>query len=440
MFKSSLTEEIIRRISKIKKEANWLLDFRLKAFLRWQKMNLPKWGPDLSQLDLSSLSYYEKSAKPVNKWEDFPPEIKKTYDDLGLPEAEKKYLAGISAQYESEVMYKSISETLTKKGVIFTDIETGAREYPEIFKKFFSTLVSSTDNFFACLNAAVFSGGVFLYAPRNVKVELPLQAYFRINRQRLGQFERTLIIAEPGSSVHYIEGCSAPIYDTDSLHAGVVEVFVMDEARVRYTTVQNWSKNIYNLVTKRAIVEKSGSMQWLDGNLGAKVTMKYPSTILKGDYAKGEMLSLSLASNNQIQSTGAKMIHIGRETTSKILSKSVTKQAGVSVFNGMIKIHKGAVSALAKSSCDSLIFDDQSQVQATPFIDVQEKTANVTHEATVSRLDNEKIEYLESRGISKERSEGLLVNGFLDNIMTEIPFEFAIELNRLINLEFKKNL
>jgi Fe-S cluster assembly protein SufB len=436
-----ISQELISQIAKQKQEPEWVLQFRQKAYRQFLTMQLPSWGPDLSDLNLGELNLYKNpTEQKARHWSDLPIEIKKTYDDLGLPEAEKKYLGGLTAQYESEVLYQSIQQKLKEQGVIFTNIETGYQKYPALFKKYLAKLIPPTDNFFAALNSAVFSGGVFLFVPKNTKVELPLQAYFRINRSQMGQFERTLIIAEEGSTLHYIEGCSAPLYDENSLHAGVVEVFIGKNARVRYTTIQNWSKNVYNLVTKRAIIAENGLMQWVDGNIGSKVTMKYPSSILAGDYSRAEIYSLALSSANQCQDTGGKMIHLGKNTKSRIISKSISKNGGKNNFFGLVKIGRLAEKAFSKNSCHSLILDQGSTAQAVPKVEVNNYSSSVSHEASVSQLDEEKLFYLQSRGVSPKRAEGLLVAGFVDDILKEIPFEFAIELNRLINLEFKDNL
>ncbi|KKP74456.1 MAG: FeS assembly protein SufB [Candidatus Roizmanbacteria bacterium GW2011_GWA2_35_19] len=373
--------------------------------------------------------------KAMNSWEDLPSEIKDTYDRIGVPEAEKNFLAGVSAQYESEVVYESIQKELTKQGVIFCDMDTGLKKYPEIVKKYFGTIISPYDNKFAALNSSVWSGGSFVYVPRGVKVALPLQAYFRINARNFGQFERTLIIAEPESFVHYIEGCTAPIYTTSSLHSAVVEIIVKPGARVRYTTVQNWSKNVFNLVTKRARVEKNAVMEWVDCNIGSGVTMKYPSCFLVGDGAKGEVLSIAYAGSAQHQDAGAKMIHMAPNTTSRIVSKSISGHGGRTSYRGLVQVLPGASNSKVYVSCDALILDEESRSDTYPSMKINENEVDIQHEATVEKLGEEKLFYLQSRGISKSEAEGLLVNGFIEPVVKEIPLEYSIELNRLINLE-----
>ena len=364
-------------------------------------------------------------------------DIRETYNKLGIPKAEQEWLAGVSAQYESEVLYKSIKKELTKQGVIFLDTDTGLKQYPHLFKKYFSRLIPPTDNKYAALNSAVWSGGSFLYVPKNVKVTMPLQAYFRINARNVGQFERTLIIAEPGSSIHYIEGCSAPIYSTASLHSGVVEIFVGEGAQVRYTTVQNWSPNVYNLITKRSQVAKNGVMQWIDGNLGSKVTMKYPSCYLIGKGARGEFLSLAYAGRNQHQDTGAKMYHLAPDTSSRVISKSVSRFGGRTSYRGMVYMQKGARRAKTKVICDALLLDSKSRSDTYPLMKINEKQTQVEHEAKVAKIGEEQTFYLQSRGLSEERAEAVIVNGFLESIIKELPLEYAVELNRLITLEME---
>ena len=436
--KKGLGEEVVKMISKIKNEPSWMLEFRLKALSVFKKKRMPEWGASLSGIDFNNLYYYLKpDTKMVARWEDLPSDIKKTYDYLGIPEAEKKFLAGVSAQYESEVLYKSIQTHLQKKGVVFLDTDSALKKYPQIFQKYFGKIVPAADNKFAALNTAVWSGGSFVYVPKNVKVELPLQAYFRINAQNMGQFERTLIVVEEGASVHYIEGCSAPIYTTDSLHAAVVEIIVKKGAKVRYTTIQNWSPNVYNLVTKRAQVEEEGSMQWIDGNLGSKVTMKYPSCYLVGEGARGEVLSLAFAGAGQHQDTGAKMFHLASNTTSRIVAKSVVKDGGRTSYRGLNAVKRGALNCRTKVVCDALILDKTSRSDTYPTMQIDEQKSIVEHEATVSKISEEQLFYLQSRGLKKERAEGLIVNGFLEAIVKELPLEYAVEINRLINLEME---
>jgi len=433
-----LNESVITTISHIKKEPGWMKDLRLKAYQFFVKKPLPQWGADLSQINFDEIVYFIKPTdKPKNRWEELPKEIKETYDRIGVPEAEKKFLAGVSAQFESEVVYKSIQKELAKQGVIFCDMDTAVREYPHLVKLYFSKLVPLYDNKFAALNTAVWSGGSFVYVPKGVKVNLPLQAYFRINAQNFGQFERTLIIAEEGSFVHYIEGCTAPIYSTYSLHAAVVEIFVKKNARVRYTTVQNWSKNVFNLVTKRSLVEANGIMEWVDCNLGSAVTMKYPSCILAGEKARGEVLSIAYASTNQQQDAGAKMIHLAPDTSSRIISKSISAKGGRTSYRGLVQVNKKAINSKVYVSCDALIMDEQSRSDTYPTMRIENNEVDIQHEATVEKIGEEKLFYLMSRGLKKEEAEGLLVNGFIEPITKEIPLEYAVELNRLINLEMK---
>lgn len=429
---------VVKRLSQQKQEPKWMLQFRLKALSHFQKRKMPEWGPDLSHLEFDSLYYYLKPIKKaVNRWQDLPNNIRQTYEALGIPQAERNYLAGVAAQYESEVLYKSLQSNLKRQGVVFLDTDTALQKYPALFQQYFGKLVPPQDNKFAALNSAVWSGGSFVYVPRGVKVALPLQAYFRINAQNMGQFERTLIIAEKGSSIHYIEGCSAPLYTTASLHAAVVEIFVNEGATVRYTTIQNWSPNVYNLVTKRAKVAKNATMQWVDGNLGSKVTMKYPSCYLVGEGARGETLSLAFASGNQHQDTGAKMLHLASNTSSRIMAKSVCRKSGQTSYRGLNYIQKGATNCHTKVVCDALIMDAQSRSNTYPTMKVKESRTKVEHEATVAKIGQEQLFYLESRGLSKQRAEGLIVNGFLEPIVKELPMEYAVEINRLISLEME---
>lgn len=431
-----LREEVVRSISALKNEPAWMLEKRLKAYGFFMQEKMPAWGADLNKIDFQDLTYFIRPTdKTSASWEDLPAEIKETYDRIGVPEAEKDYLAGVSAQYESEVVYESIQKELTKKGVIFCDMDTGLKKYPEIVKKYFGTLVPYADNKFAALNSAVWSGGSFVYVPEGVRLELPLQAYFRINAERFGQFERTLIIAEKGSFVHYIEGCTAPIYTTSSLHAAVVEIFVHDGARVRYTTVQNWSKNVYNLVTKRARADRGAIMEWVDCNLGSGVTMKYPAVYLKGEGARGEVLSIALAGASQHQDAGAKMIHFAPRTSSRIISKSISKNGGRTSYRGMVQVMPEATDSSVFVSCDALILDRESRSDTYPTMRISAEDTQVQHEATVEKLGEEKLYYLASRGVKKSEAEGMLVNGFIDPVAKEIPLEYSIELNRLINLE-----
>lgn len=434
--KKGLNQNTVKQISQIKSEPKWMTDFRLKSYETFMKKPMPTWGADLSRINFDEIYYYIRpTKKQVNSWADLPSEIKETYDRIGVPEAEKKFLAGVSAQYESEVVYESINKELNKLGVIFCDMDTAVREYPQIVRKYFGTLIPPHDNKFSALNSAVWSGGSFVYVPKGVKVHLPLQAYFRINSEKFGQFERTLIIAEEGSDVHYVEGCTAPIYTTDSLHAAVVEIFVHNNAKVRYTTVQNWSKNVYNLVTKRARAAENAVMEWIDCNLGSQVTMKYPSVYLLGKGARGEVLSIAFAGRDQHQDAGAKMLHFAPNTSSRIISKSISKDGGRTSYRGLVQIFPGAKGSSAYVSCDALILDEKSRSDTYPYMRIKENDVAIQHEATVEKLGEEKLFYLMSRGINKTEAEGLLVNGFIKPVTKEIPLEYSIELNRLINLE-----
>ncbi len=436
--KKGLDESVVRMISQIKEEPAWMTEFRLKSYKIFLEKKMPTWGGDLSKIDFENIFYYLKPTdKQVNSWEDLPVEIKETYDRIGVPEAEKKFLAGVSAQYESEVVYESVNKQLDKDGVLFMDMDSGLRKYPELVKQYFGTLIPPHDNKFAALNSAVWSGGSFVYIPKGVKVSLPLQAYFRINSERFGQFERTLIIAEEGSDVHYIEGCTAPIYTTDSLHSAVVEIFVKKGARVRYTTVQNWSKNVYNLVTKRAQAEERAIMEWVDCNIGSQLTMKYPSVYLTGEGARGEVLSIAYAGEGQVQDAGAKMMHFAPNTSSRIVSKSISKQGGRTSYRGLVQVAPKAKNATVFVSCDALILDEASRSDTYPFMRIKEQDVEIQHEATVEKLGDEKLFYLMSRGLSKADAESALVLGFMEPVTREIPLEYSIELNRLIRLEME---
>lgn len=433
-----LNKKIVADISRIKGEQKWMRDFRLHAYETFKKKPLPAWGAELSAIRFNDITYYLKATeKQSQSWDDLPVEIKETYDRIGVPEAEKKFLAGVSAQYESEVVYESVHRELKRQGVIFCDMDTAVRKYPKLVREYFGTLIPPNDNKFAALNSAVWSGGSFVYIPKGVRVTLPLQAYFRINAESFGQFERTLIIAEEGSSVHYIEGCTAPIYRKSSLHSAVVEIFVKKNARVRYTTVQNWSKNIFNLVTKRATVGENAIMEWVDCNIGSGVTMKYPAVYLTGRGARGEVLSIAYAGKNQHQDTGAKMVHLAPHTTSRVVSKSISKSGGRSSYRGLIHIAKSAARAKSSVVCDALLLDDHSRSDTYPTIQTHNESASVEHEATIEKISTEKLFYLASRGITHKDAEGLLVNGFIDPIVKEIPLEYSIELNRLIHLEME---
>lgn len=436
--KKGLTAEIVKEISAYKKEPEWMTDFRLKAFDIYKESKMPSWGADLSDIPFDDIVYFATSTeKQMDSWEDLPAEIKDTYDRIGVPQAERDFLAGVSAQYDSEVVYESIKKELDSIGVIFCDMDTAVKKYPKIVQEYFGTLIPPHDNKFAALNSAVWSGGSFVYVPKGVEVKLPLQAYFRINAERFGQFERTLIIAEEGSVVRYIEGCSAPVYTPNSLHAAVVEIFVKPHAKVRYTTVQNWSNNIYNLVTKRAKAEDYAHMEWIDCNIGSKVTMKYPSVYLTGEGAKGEVLSIAFAGPGQHQDAGAKMLHLAPNTSSRVVSKSISKGEGRTSYRGLVMVHPDAHNSKVFVSCDALLLDEQARTDTYPFMKIKSDSATVQHEATVEKIGEEKIFYLMSRGISKVEAEGMIVNGFIEPVTKEIPLEYTIELNRLIQLEME---
>jgi Fe-S cluster assembly protein SufB len=431
-----LNEQVVRNISKIKNEPEWMTEFRLKALKHFQVRPMPTWGADLSQLDLDNIYYYVKPTDTAGKtWDEVPDTIKDTFDKLGIPEAERKFLAGVGAQYESEMVYHSIQEQLAKQGVIFLSIENGLKEYPEIFRKYFGTVIPIEDNKFAALNSAVWSGGSFVYIPKGVKVELPLQAYFRLNLANIGQFERSLIIADEGSQVHYVEGCTAPQYTTDSFHSGVIEIVVKKGARVRYTTIQNWSTNVYNLVTQRAMVEENGTMEWVDCNLGSKVTMKYPSTYLMGPGAHGEILSVAFASKGQQQDAGGKVIHFAPNTSSKVTSKSISKNGGRTSYRGLLKVYKGAVNSRSNVTCDALLLDPASRSDTYPTIEIDEEDVTIGHEASVSKIGEEQLFYLMSRGLSQEEATTMVVSGFIEPLVKELPMEYAVEMNRLIQLQ-----
>jgi Fe-S cluster assembly protein SufB len=436
--KRGLNREVIAEISEIKKEPAWMREYRLKAYDYFLARPMPKWGGNLKGIDFDNIFYYLKPTETQGRdWDDVPAYIKKTFDRLGIPEAERKFLAGVSAQYESEVIYHSIREDLDKKGVIFCDCDTGLREHPEIFREYFSTIIPANDNKFAALNSAVWSGGSFVWIPPGVKVDIPLQAYFRINAQNMGQFERTLIIAEPGSYVHYVEGCTAPTWSSDSLHSAVVEIIVKEGARVRYTTIQNWSNNVYNLVTKRAQAFRNATMEWVDCNLGSQLTMKYPAVYLMEPGARGEVLSIAFAGAGQHQDAGAKMVHVAPHTSSAITSKSISKGGGRASYRGLLKVHKGAEGVKANVRCDALLMDEQSRTDTYPYIEIEEDQVSISHEATVSKVSEDQLFYLRSRGLSDTEATMMIVNGFIEPIVKELPMEYAVEMNRLIQLEME---
>lgn len=436
-----LTREVVEQISRIKEEPEWMLETRLKALDIFYSKPMPQWGGDLSELDFDDIVYYVKpSERQGRTWDEVPEEIKRTFDRLGIPEAEQKYLAGVTAQYESEVVYKSLEEDLEKTGIIFTDTDTALKEHEDIFKEYFGKLVPASDNKFAALNTAVWSGGSFIYVPPGVEAKAPLQAYFRINIENMGQFERTLIIVDEGASVHYVEGCTAPIYSTDSLHAAVVEIFVKRNATCRYTTIQNWSKNVYNLVTKRATVEEGGTMEWIDGNMGSKLTMKYPSIILRGEGAKGVTISVALAGEGQHQDAGAKMYHLAPNTSSSIVSKSISKDGGKVTYRGIVHFGKKADGARANIECDTLILDDLSTSDTLPYNEINNDNISLEHEARVSKVSEEQLFYLMSRGLSEQEATDMIVMGFIEPFTRELPMEYAVEMNRLISLEMEGSI
>lgn len=436
--KKGLDESVIREISAHKQEPSWMLEYRLQAYKYFLDRPLPKWGGDLSKIDFDNIYYYIKPTKGKAKsWDDLPPEIKETYDRIGVPEAEKEMLAGVGAQYDSEVIYHNLKKEMAEQGVIFLDMDSGLKEYPEMVKKYFGSIIPANDNKFAALNSSVWSGGSFIYVPPGVKVDLPLQAYFRINAANMGQFERTLIIADEGSYVHYVEGCTAPIYTTDSLHSAVVEIFVKKNARVRYTTIQNWSNNVYNLVTKRMKVEEDGFGEWIDCNLGSRLTMKYPSVLLMGERARGEILSVAYAGAGQHQDAGGKAIHLAKNTSSRIISKSISQHGGRTSYRGLLRINPKAEDSKAKVVCDALILDELSRSDTYPTMKILEDQTTVEHEATVSKVSDEQMFYLMSRGLSQVEAEAMVVNGFIEPIVKELPLEYAVELNRLIQLQME---
>jgi|TARA_Y100000814_G_scaffold276006_1_gene235824 Fe-S cluster assembly protein SufB len=441
-FKSEkgLTKRIVERISYYKDEPEWMLKFRLQAFEIAEKKGWPSWGPDISKLNFDDIYFYirpEERQGTTNNWDDIPEEVLETYRRLGIPEAEQRSLAGVGAQYESEMVYHNLKDEWEKKGVIFLDSDTGLKEHPEVFREYFATVVPPEDNYFAAVNSAVWSGGSFVYVPEGVEIDVPLQAYFLLNAQNIGQFERTLIIGAPGSKFHYIEGCTAPSYNSDSFHSGVIEIICGEGSEVRYSTIQNWSHNVYNLVTQRALVNAGASMGWLDGNLGSKVTMKYPSCYLVGQGARGEVMSIAFAGDGQHQDAGAKMIHAAPNTSSSIISKSISKGHGRSSYRGLVQINDGATGAKSNVECDALLLDETAKTDTYPYIEIEEKSAHVGHEATVSKLSDEQIFYLMSRGLAEDEAKALIIRGFLEPVAKELPLEYAVELNRLIELEME---
>jgi len=436
-----INEEVVRQISQMKNEPEWMTELRVEAYHTFMEKQTPQWGGELNNIDYDNIYYYVRATdKSERDWDDVPPEIKDTFDKLGIPEAEAKYLQGVSAQYDSESVYHNIREDLEAKGVIFLDMDSGLREYPELVKEYFTTVIPADDNKFAALNTAVWSGGSFIYVPPGVHVEMPLQAYFRINTQNMGQFERTLIIVDEGAYVHYVEGCTAPTYSSDSLHSAVVEIIVKDGGRCRYTTIQNWSNNVYNLVTKRAVAYKNATMEWVDGNLGSRLTMKYPAVILAGEGAHGEVLSIAFAGDGQHQDAGAKITHLAPNTSSQIISKSISKDGGRASYRGLLKIAEGAEHVKSNVVCDALLLDDRSRSDTYPTIEIDAQDVEMGHEASVSKIGEDQLFYLMSRGLSEDEANAMIVNGFLEPLVKELPMEYALEMNRLIQIQLEGSI
>ncbi|NWF68722.1 MAG: Fe-S cluster assembly protein SufB [Chloroflexi bacterium] len=442
-FKSQkgLNAEIVRQISMMKNEPVWMREFRLKAYEIFKSKPTPTWGGDVSGIDYDDIYYFVRATEEQGRnWDEVPSEIKETFDRLGIPEAEQKFLQGVSAQYESEVVYHSIRKDLEAKGVIFTDMDSALRDYPDLVKEYFGTIIPASDNKFAALNSAVWSGGSFIYVPRGVQVEMPLQAYFRINTKNMGQFERTLIIVDEGAYVHYVEGCTAPTYSSDSLHSAVVEIIVKKGGRCRYTTIQNWSNNVYNLVTKRAIAYENATMEWVDGNLGSKLTMKYPAVILAGEGAHGEVLSIAFAGKGQHQDAGAKITHLAPNTTSQIISKSISKDGGRASYRGLLKVVEGADNVKSNVVCDALLLDDQSRSDTYPTMEIDARNVTMGHEASVSKIGEDQVFYLMSRGLNEDEANAMIVNGFIEPLVKELPMEYALEMNRLIQIQLEGSI
>ena len=440
VFKSrkGLDADIVRQISKLKGEPEWMLEYRLKALDIFEKKPTPTWGGDVSAIDFQDIYYYVKpTSEEAKSWDDVPADMKRTFDKLGIPEAEQKFLSGVGAQYDSEVVYHKIQAALEKQGVIFLSTDHALKEYPELFKQYFGTVIPSSDNKYAALNSAVWSGGSFIYVPKGVKVDVPLQAYFRINTKDMGQFERTLIIVDEDAYVHYVEGCTAPTYSSDSLHSAVVEIIVKKGGRCRYTTIQNWSNNVYNLVTKRAVAYANATMEWVDGNLGSKLTMKYPAIYMMEPGAHGEVLSIAFAGKGQHQDAGAKAVHCAPNTSSKIISKSISKDGGRAGYRGLVKVMKGAVNCRSTVNCDALILDEQSRSDTYPYMEIEEDQVTIGHEATVSKIGDEQLFYLMARGIPGEEAAAMIVSGFIEPVVKELPMEYAVEMNRLIQLQME---
>jgi Fe-S cluster assembly protein SufB len=437
-FEKGLSHDVVSRISHIKGEPTWMRQRRLEALEIFNQKPMPDWGGDMSGIDFNNIIYYVKpSDKQEKDWDNVPDEIRQTYDKLGIPEAEKKYLAGVKAQYESEVIYGSLEEDLSKQGVVFLSTDEALVKYPELMEEYFGTIIPSADNKFAALNTAVWSGGSFIYVPKGVTIEFPLQAYFRINSENMGQFERTLIICDEGSQVHYVEGCTAPIWSSDSLHSAVVEIVVKKDARCRYTTIQNWSNNVYNLVTKRAMAYENSLMEWIDGNLGSKLTMKYPAIYLMGERARGEVLSIAFASKDQHQDAGAKVVHCASNTSSRIISKSISKNGGRSSYRGLCRVVKGAKNCRSNVVCDALILDPESRSDTYPYIEIDEEDVAIEHEASVSKIAEEQLFYLMSRGMTEAEAATMIVSGFIEPLTKALPMEYSVEMNRLIELQME---
>lgn len=437
--KKGLNEDVVRQISALKKEPAWMLEMRLRAYKHFVNRPMPNWGsPFIKNINFDDIYYYIKpTEKQARSWDDVPEDIKNTFDRLGIPEAEQKFLAGVGAQYESEVIYHNIKKDLEDKGVLFLDTDAALHEHEDLFKEYFGTIIPPEDNKFAALNTAVWSGGSFIYVPPGVHIDLPLQAYFRINAQNMGQFERTLIIVDEGAYVHYVEGCTAPVYSSDSLHSAVVEIIVKDNARCRYSTIQNWSSDVYNMVTKRAVAYKNATMEWIDGNLGSKLTTKYPAVWLMGEGAHGEVLSIAFAGKGQHQDAGGKMVHVAPNTSSVITSKSISKAGGRSSYRGLLKVAKGATNAKSNVVCDALILDEESASDTYPYIEIEEDNVTIGHEASVTKVSEEQLFYLQSRGIPESQAAGMIVSGFIEPIVKELPMEYALEMNRLIEMEME---
>jgi len=436
--RKGLDREMVAQISEMKGEPGWMRDFRLKSFEIFESKPMPQWGGDLSGIDFQNIYYYVKASdKQEKSWDEVPEDIRNTYERLGIPAAERQYLAGVKAQYESEVVYGSLQEDLAKQGVLFTDTDSALKLHPEIFREYFGTIIPPEDNKFAALNSAVWSGGSFIYVPPGVQIDFPLQAYFRINTQNMGQFERTLIIVDEGASVHYVEGCTAPTYSSDSLHSAVVEIMVKRKGRCRYTTIQNWSNNVYNLVTKRAMAYGNALMEWIDGNLGSKLTMKYPAVYLMEPGARGETLSIAFAGHGQHQDAGAKMVHCAPDTSSRIISKSLSKSGGRAGYRGLVKVQRGATGCKSNVVCDALILDPESRSDTYPYIEVEEDDVSMEHEASVSKIAEEQVLYLMSRGLTEAEASAMIVTGFIEPLVKELPMEYAVEMNRLIELQME---